>query len=294
MNPVINNKEISVSGRLFRIAKLRHEWCDFLDEPTDAISEMRRGRPIADVFTFVRDIGDKRPDYSFRKEAATAAVLTITNYEAWWTGLDFKARNKARKAQKSGVELRLAELNDDFAKGVEAIYNETPLRQGRKFYHYGKSFNAIKEELSSFSDRTCLVGAYHQGELVGFVKLFQGNNVLRTVHIIAKLSHRDKAVMDALIAKSVEICDQKKIQHLHYGSWTDGGVGTFRTKHGFAPVDTPRYFVPLTLRGKLMLKLNLHQPIRDRLPKGWIEPMMGLRAKWNSLRFGKTKGLERV
>jgi len=69
MNPVINNKEISVSGRLFRIAKLRHEWCDFLDEPTDAISEMRRGRPIADVFTFVRDIGAETKNCESREEA---------------------------------------------------------------------------------------------------------------------------------------------------------------------------------------------------------------------------------
>lgn len=293
MNLMVKDKEILVSGKVFRIARLRHEWCDFLDEPSDAIREMRRGRPIADVFTFVRDICDKGPDFPFRKEIISNSVLTITTYDAWWNGLDFKVRNKVRKAQKSGVELRLEKLNEDFAKGVEAIYNEAPLRQGRKFYHYGKGSEAIKEELSSFLDQTCLIGAYYHGELVGFAKLFQGNNVLRTIHIIAKLSHRDKAVMDALIAKSVEICDQRKIQHLHYGSWTDGGVGTFRTKHGFVPVDAPRYFVPLTLRGALMLKMKLHQPIRNRLPKKWLEPMIGLRARWNSLRFRKTSEFER-
>jgi hypothetical protein len=287
----IDQKEISVGGKFFKIAKLRHEWCDFLKDPPAAIEHLRQGRRVADVFTFVCDLCDKRPDYPFRTEITSVSVLPVKTYDEWWTGLDFKVRNKVRKAYKSGVELRMVELNDDFAKGVEAIYNESPLRQGRKFFHYGKKCGAIKEELSSFLDRSTLVGAYYQDELIGFVKLFQGNNVLRTIHIISKMSHREKPVMDALLAKSVELCGERKIEHLHYGSWTEGGVGVFRVKHGFVRVDLPRYFVPMTLRGTLMLKMNLHRPIRDRLPKSWIDPMIGLRTKWNSLRFGRSKSL---
>ena len=136
--------------------------------------------------------------------------------------------------------------------------------------HYGKKAPAIKAELTSFMDRCYLVGAYFNGELIGFMKLFQGENILRTVHIIGKLSYRDKCVMDALIAKAVEVCNQKGVQHLQYGSWTDGGVGTFRIKHGFQKVDVPRYFVPLTAWGALMLKLNMHRRLRERLPQSWV------------------------
>jgi len=256
---------------------------------------MRRGPRIADLFTFVQEIGMEGLAYAYRREMIGVAVLKIKDYETWWTDtLDFKVRNKVRKSTKTGVVLKLAELDDDFVRGVEEIYNESPVRQGRRFFHYGKGFAAIKEELSSFEDRAYLVGAYYRGELIGFMKLYEGCNVLRTVHIIAKLSHRDKAVMDALIAKGVELCSQKRIAYLHYGTWTDGGVGVFRMKHGFVRVDVPRYFVPLNLRGQVVLRLNLHRPIRDRLPERWKDSLINVRTKWNSLKHGSGIGLART
>ena len=285
MSVIIANKELSIAGRFLRTARLRHEWCDFLDDPRAAIETMRHGRPIADLFTFVLDIGDELSRDEFHSERVGIAVLPVTTFKKWWDEIGFKARNKVRKGQKCGVELREIGLDDDFAKGVEAIYNEAPVRQGRRFFHYGKTAAEIKEELSSFLERCILVGAYHRGELIGFMKLFCGKNVLRTIHIIARLNHRDKCVMDALIGRAVELCDQKKIGHLHYGSWTDGGVGEFRTKHGFKRLEVPRYFVPLSFRGKLMLKLKLHRALRERLPKSLVGPLLDLRTTLNSYRY---------
>ena len=287
----IGNKQVAVSGKIFRTARLRHEWCDFLDDPHAAIQEVQHTPCFADVFTFVQEIGDEQRSYSFYNEPTSLAVLSVSTYQKWWDEMGFKARNKVRKGQKSGVELRVIELDQDFAKGVEGIYNETPVKQGRRFYHYGKTADEIKEELSSFLARCILVGAYYQNELVGFMKLFRSKNVLRTIHIIAKVSHRNKCVMDALIAKAVELCAQEKIENLHYGSWSEGGVGDFRAKHGFQRVEVPRYFVPLSIRGKLMLRFKLHRPIRDRLPKSWVGPLRDLRAKLNSIRYRPIKAL---
>jgi len=291
MSIIIANKEMSVVGKVFRTARLRHEMCDFLENPPTAIQLMQRGRAIADLFTFVQDICDERRDYPFHMELTGLAVLPVVTHKKWWDEIGFKARNKVRKGQKCGVELRVVQLDDDFAKGVEAIYNETPVRQGRSFYHYGKTAVEIKEELSSFLDQCIFVGAYYQGELIGFMKLLPRKNVLRTIHIIAKISHRDKCVMDALIGRAVEICDEMKIGNLHYGSWTDGGIGDFRAKHGFGRIDVPRYFVPLTLRGRMMLKLKMHLPVRERLPKSWIGPLLDLRTKLNSLKHKAAKGV---
>jgi hypothetical protein len=213
-------------------------------------------------------------------------VLTFKNYEDWWTGLHFKARNKARKAQKTGVELRPAVLDDDFVSGVVKIYNETPVRQDRIFTHYGKSPAQVREDLSSFPERTFFVGAYHQGELIGFMKLFEGENILRFVHIIAAVAHRDKCVMDALIAKAVELAGQKQIFHLHYGDWAYRGLGVFRLKYGFDRLDCPRYYVPLNFRGELALNMGLHRPVRDRIPQVWIDRLVRLRGKWYVWRRG--------
>ena len=277
-------KEISVKGRVFTTARLRYEWSEYLEDPVGMIQALRQGPTIADLFTFVTEVFDDHPDYSFPKEPECLSVLTIKDYESWWNGIGFKVRNKIRKPAKCGVELRMVQLDDDFVKGVDDIYNESPVRQNRKFVHYRQGLAITRKELHAFSDRAYLVGAYHGAELIGFMKLLRTKNVLRTVHIIAKLAHREIPVMDALIAKGVELCDQNKIKHLLYGSWTDGGLGDFRLKHGFVRVEVPRYFVPLNQRGRLMLRLSLHRPLRERLPKSWVEFFKGLRARWNSFR----------
>src|SRR4029077_5762262 len=273
---MITEKEIVVSGGVVRIAKLRHEWFDFLQDPLTAIRTMQRAK-TADLFTFLRDLNDGGTVYPFYKETAGAAVLPVTNYQLWWSSLDSSVRNKIRKAYKSGVEVRVAELDEDFARGVEGIYNESPIRQGRRFWYYGKNAAFIKEDLSSLLDRCYFVGVYFRGEMIGFTKLFHGNNILRTVHIIAKLSQRDKPVQDALIARAVRICEQKGIPYFQYGSWSQGGLGTFKVKRGFKKLDYIRYYVPLTYRGKLLLQFSLHHGLKDRIPQSWISSLASLR-----------------
>lgn len=292
--PVVDGTQIAIAGRFLRTARLRHEWFEFPEEPLALIKGFHDGRPIADLFTFIQEGPDGVPKYPFYNEPDGASILTIGTFDAWWKKLDFKVRNKIRKAQKIGVELRLTSLDDDLVRGVKSIYDESPLRQGRKFWHYGKSLDVIKNDLSSFPERTCFVGAYHRDELIGFMKLYEGNNILRTVHIIAKLSQRDKPVQDALIAKAVEICEQKHVAHLHYGAWSKGGLGTFKIKHGFMRVDSPRYFVPLTCRGRLMLRFGLHHRIQDLMPEKWMERLLAVRGKWNLLRYGSVVELRKT
>jgi hypothetical protein len=282
---LIGKTEMSVSGRFLKVARLRHEWFEYLDDPVAFVAEARRAGG-ADILTFLQEAHLKRPALAFPSEPAGASVLTFKSFDDWWKNLNPKARNKARKAQKCGVELRLVPPDDDFVRGVEAIYNESPLRQGRKFTHYGKSFETIKEDLRSFPECTFFVGAYHENRLIGFMKLFEGSQILRTVHILATFADRDKCVMDALIAKAVEIASAKHISHLHYGDWAHQGLGAFRLKFGFERHDCPRYFVPLNWRGELALKAGLHRPLRERIPQAWKDRMVSARNQWNAWRHG--------
>lgn len=287
-NPVIEGRELSIKGSFLSTARLRHEWCDFVPEPASMASAIQSHR-IADLFTFVTDVGHTGNGYPYHNEPVGVAVLPLTTYEAWWEEIGKKKRNQIRKAQKSGVELRPCKLDTAFAQAVEPIYNECPVRQGRKFYHYGQTAAEIEAELSSFPEQTILVGAFVDNVMVGFMKLFRAEHALRIVHILAKLSERDKCVMDALIGKAVELCIEHKYRFLQYGSWTDNGIGAFRTKHGFQRIEVPRYFVPLNWRGRLILTLKLHRPVRERLPDAVVNPLMKLRARWNALRFSAPK-----
>jgi len=282
---MITEKEIVVSGGVVRIAKLRHEWFDFLQDPLRAIRNMQRAKR-ADLFTFLGDLNDEGTGYPFYKETAAGAVLPVTSYQIWWNSLDSSVRNKIRKAYKNGVKVCDAELDDSFVRGVEVIYNESPLRQGRKFCHYGQSAAAIKEELSSLWGRCYFIGAYLRDEMIGFAKLFHGNDILRTVHIISKLSQRDKPVQDALIARAVQMCEEKNIHRLQYGSWSRGGLGTFKEKRGFVKLDYSRYYVPISFRGKWVLQFRLHHGLKGRLSEKWVESLIALRTSWNNLRYG--------
>jgi hypothetical protein len=289
---LIGKTEISVSGRFLKIAKLRHEWFEYLDDPVAFIQEAKQS-PGADILTFLQEAHYERPTLPFRSEPASISMLTFKSFDVWWKEMNGKARNQVRKAQKSGVELREVKLDDDFVRGVQVIYDESPLRQNRKFAHYGKDFATIKEDLSSFLDCSIFVGAYHEGRLIGFMKLFAGQQILRVIHIIATFVDRDKCPMDGLIAKAVEIAGQKNISHLHYGDWTHRGLGAFRLKFGFDRHDCTRYFVPLNARGNLALKLGLHRSMQERMPQAWRDRLIQARSKWYDWRYrGKKAAAE--
>ena len=55
-----------------------------------------------------------------------------------------KTRNMVRKAGKKDVSIRVVGFDDKLVEGIAEIYNESPLRQGNRFRHYGKDFETLK------------------------------------------------------------------------------------------------------------------------------------------------------
>ena len=87
-------------------------------------------------------------------------------------------------------------------------------------------------------------------------------------HILATNKHYDKRPMNALVAKAVEVCDQKKLCYLIYGQFTYGNkdqssLAEFKRRNGFEQINFPRYYVPLTLKGRCFLRLGFHKGIMD-------------------------------
>jgi hypothetical protein len=282
---VIQGTELTIHGRLCRTIRLRHEGFEFVAHPPEFIRQLRLARPRADIFIFLKDVYGDAADLPFHHEAEHTAIVSVASYEAWWNALDFKVRNKVRKAQKSGVAIHICEPDEAYARGVAGIYGETPIRQGRPFLHYNKRASAIQEELCSFRSDSTYLGAYIDDEMIGFAKLQKGVRILRTVHILAKLAHRDKPVMDLLVAKSVELCATMGIPHLQYGTWTAGGLEVFRAKHGFQKVSFPRYLVPLGPKGRVLLHMGLHRRQWERLPPRWQHTLRQIRSKWYGWRY---------
>jgi hypothetical protein len=125
-----------------------------------------------------------------------------------------------------------------------------------------------------------IFGAYLGEELVGFIMLANAGKYALLGQIISKIAYRDVAPTNALLAKAVEHCAEKGFPYLVYAYWLDDTLGDFKRSNGFGKVDLPRYFVPLTLKGKLALKLGLHRGWKEAVPKQLRKPLKKVRRRW--------------
>ena len=294
----INGQKIMVEGKLLRVAKPhaspQAEWFDDVDNPEALIEMLREGKHCPDILTFWQRLPDTRPRFSYPMEFDSIAALPIKSYSYWWEKqIDRKARNKARKAEKKGVIVKPATFDDRFIQGITTIFNETPIRQGRHYLHYGKDFETVKREFSRFLFREEIFGAYLGEELIGFIMLCNAGNYLFLGQIISKIAHRDVAPNNALLAKAVGRCAERGIPYLVYAYWLDDALGDFKRSNGFQKFDLPRYFVPLTEKGKVALSLGLHRLNPFGLHRGWKravpkqirDSLKRLRAHWYELRY---------
>jgi hypothetical protein len=223
----------------------------------------------ADVFTFLDRswVHTLAPEKSWVKGDDNIALLHVTSYDDWLKNVGKKTRNMIRKAEKSGVETRIAEPNEKLAEGMWKIYNETPIRQGRAFPHYGVSLDAITKGLHS-TQNTTYIGAFLQDELVGFIQLLQGDNLTMISQILSLQKHWDKAVNNALVAKAVEVCANKHEQWLMYARMGNHpSLDNFKQSNGFVKFPLTRYYVPLTRKGRVALRLGLQREMKDAFPQ---------------------------
>ena len=284
----INGKKIVIEGNVLRMAKLdpwfQQEWFEDLENPEMLIDALQKTKRCPDILTFWQRLPKTEPKYSYPMELDSIAALPIKSYSSWWENqIERKARNKIRKAQKNGVIVKPATFDDRFVRGITSIFNETPIRQGRHYLHYGKDFETVKRQFSRFLFREEIFGAYLGEELVGFIMLAYAENYAYLGQIISKIAHRNLAPNNALLAKAVERCAEKGIPYLVYALWLDDSLGDFKRSNGFQKFDLPRYFVPLTRKGKLALKLGLHRGWKEAVPKQLRKTLKNLRRRWYDL-----------
>jgi hypothetical protein len=284
---------VEIAGQIYAINKgavtvlgLEDEWYEDVRDPESVIKTLVDNPKIRpDIFTFWQRLPEIEPKYSFYTEWEDLAVLPIQSYDYWWNHqIKSRVRSLIRKTEKEGVEVRQVDYDDDFVRGMTAIFNEAPVRQGRLFWHYGKDFEEVKRQFSKYLYREQMIGAYYRGELIGFVMLGNAGRFGITGQIISSIKHRDKATTNALVAKSVEVCEKQHLPYLVYFFWSDDSLAEFKRRCGFERIKVPRYFVPLTLKGKLALKLGVHRGWKAALPAGLKTRLKKLRRSWNKSR----------
>lgn len=254
---------------------------------------MRKSTSRIDIFTFIQKLSETTPKYTYPMEWDNLAALRITTFDDWMTKqIDFKVRNKVRKAAKNGVTVQEVLYDEAYVRGIHAIYNESPVRQGKPFWHYGKDLDIVRKMNATFMERSIFIGAYFEGNLIGFVKLVYNEDRTQAglMQIVSMIGHQDKAPTNALIAQAVRACAERQIPYLwyanmSYGKKQDDGLADFKRRNGFEKIVLPRYFVPLTIAGSTAMRLGLHHGLNKWIPEPIAATYRKIRKQWYS---GKT------
>lgn len=215
------------------------------------------------------------------------AAIRVSTYDEWMTRqIKPEVRTRIRKSAKMGVVVREVPLDDKLLMGISAIYNETPVRRGKPFPHYGIDLESLREMKSTFLEQSIFLGAFFEDTLIGFAKLVTDRELSQAVpiHILDLIQHREKCPMNALIAQAVRSCAERGISYLCYGriSGDKHGVGhlRFRRNNGFQQVDFPRYYVPLTSLGRVALRFGFHHGIVGLIPESVAATYRRIRSAW--------------
>jgi hypothetical protein len=285
-----STREVRISGRVLRIARLDAELYHFLSDPKPMIDRVSRSQDRIDIFTFMQGPPETEPKYGYPMEWDNLAVLPISNFENWWNNqIGFKSRNKAKQAERKGVEVREVRFDEKLVRGIWEIYNECPVRQGRRFRHYGKDLDTVNRDEATYLEFSTFIGAFQGEELIGFIKMVADETGVQAglMNILSKMKHRDKAPTNALLAQAVRSCADRGISNLVYANYSYGNkqrdsLSDFKERNGFQRIDIPRYYVPLTRFGQVALRMGFHHRLADRIPASIAEKLRNVRKHWYS------------
>jgi hypothetical protein len=294
----IDGRIVISTGKWLKVAAVHDEdlvESETVPHPSSFIDYLKASRLDADIFTFAQKLSDVLPRYDYHMDWDNVAVIPITSFPEWWEKrVESSVRRAVRKSAKEGVTVKESPLDAEFVQGIVNINNETPIRQGRRFWHYQKSCEAVRLENGTYPERTTFLGAYFNGELIGFLRMTYANRVGNIVQLLSMMKHYDKRPANALIAKAVEICAEKGMSHLMYYSYIyndpNSSLTEFKRRNGFEKVLLPRYHIPLTPKGGFALSVGMQRGLVQRIPKSLLTRLLALRSQWYARRIQTFEG----
>lgn len=295
----VGGTTLVLTGRQIKVASVHdEEWLTTsIENPAACVEELKKPpkAPKADLFTFAQRLPDTTPHYDYPMEWDSIAAIDLQDPRKWWEDkLPQETRKNVRRAAKRGVVVRVEQLNDELLQGIVEINNESPIRQGRRFYHYGKSVDAVRRDYSSFCERSEFICAYCGGELIGFIQIIRMDGIAGILEILTKRSHYDKRPANALLARAVEQCSGQGARYLTYGKYNYGKrrnneLTEFKRRNGFEEILVPRYFVPLSAKGKLFTAFRLYRGLAGFLPEPVIQVLTELRRFLHEFALSRTR-----
>jgi hypothetical protein len=299
----LDDAVVVVGGTAVRVGEIFDAyWLEAarLPDPRHVVDQLRRveGRP--DLFTFTQRVPETRPTFDFHLEWDNVAAIPVSSYEHWFQKqVSSATRRNIRASEKKGVVVRISPFDEEYIRGIMSISDESPVRAGRRYWHYGKDFATVEAEQGTYRERSTYLGAYLGDEMIGYMKIVWDARSAAIMQIVSKLKFLDRRPNNALLAAGVKLCAERGVEHLLYerfvyGKKEDSSLTRFKRENGFVRVDLPCYYVPLTTKGRIVLGLGLHKSIKDRLPMWLTKRLLEARDKWYSRRWPQDTRTEAV
>jgi len=282
----IEGRTVIVTGKVLKVAEVFDEELvegEAVSNPSTFIATLQASRLKADLFTFAQRPLETVPKFNEVFEWDNWAIASTLSFQNWWEKLPQESRKNVRRAARKGVSVRSVPFDADLVRGIQGIYNETSVRQGKKFWHYGKDFATVKMENETYLERSEFIGAFYAEILIGFIKIIYVDQIATLIQILARAEHHDKRPMNALLAYAMEICERKNMKCLVYGKYVygtknDSSLTEFKRRNGFEQVNFPRYYIPLSIKGRAAIRLGVHRGLENLLPRRVNDVLLNCRA----------------
>jgi hypothetical protein len=293
----VGDKHIVVRGKRLRVAYINNEqWLETeVEDPEACVKDLKSQESDgirADIFTFSQKLPATKPKYPYALEWDSVAATRINSFKEWWESLPQESRKNVRRSEKRGVVVLVKKLDAALLQDLFELNNDSSLRQGKVFTHYGKTLEQVERDQVDYLDRSDYICAYFEKELIGVLKLVYRGDVASILTFLPKTSHNDKRPANALIAKAVALCEEKKMSHLIYGMFNYGNkqhtpLREFKIRNGFGEILVPRFYIPLTVMGAVSIKLKLHRGLLGLLPHSVITLLVRLRTEVNNFTLSR-------
>jgi hypothetical protein len=287
---VVDGDVLFASGKWLKIAKIRGDEMREreIEDPEHYLGALTKDEARilgADVFSFTQKLPDVQVKYSYPMEWESVAAISLESFKQWWESLPQESRKNVRRSQKRGVNIVVKSMGPDLIEGIRAVNDDAPVRQGARNAYYGLTYEDTQKRYGEFNDRCDFICAYSGEEMIGFLHLIFREDVAAILNLTVKPSQLDKRPANALMAKAVEICEDRKLSYLSYGLYNygnkrDSSLREFKIRNGFKEILVPRYFVPLTLWGRLCVKAKLHRGLIGNLPPVVVSAGVRAKALW--------------
>jgi hypothetical protein len=246
---------VTISGGSCRTARVFDAYwleADKLPQPGAVIEQLGRVENPPDLFMFTQRVPHSEPMFDFYYEWDNVAAIPITTHKQWFEEqISSASRRNIRASEKKGVTVRESPFDESYIRGIMAVSDESPIRAGRPYWHYGKDFATVEREQGTYRERSTFLAAYVGDEMIGYLKLVWDRHTAAIMQIVSKLQYRDRRPNNAMLSAAVRLCADKGVTHLLYERFvyrekTDSSLTRFKRENGFVRINVPTYYVPLT------------------------------------------------